>query len=448
MVGKMNGRTKSSQGWRRGGSNAPRWLQAPCVPEIKQRTREDLDLLSDVFQVERLHRAHPFRKLWACEGDQRTLAETRFEMHHIAADLRVVRDVPGGRQLIRTLIDDMEGYDDFRYELRMAAAVGRSAGQRLLGVGGTAKGPDIEVETRSGHRCGIACYRGRTWTPLIVEQSPETTRTLAERFGQIVAAKPLAVPVRIVMAIEVERFPIEPQVAQNAEAAFADVWCRPAGDPRARRDGVLVSRESATLPSLPVAWEVSVVFRMPVPSREKFRFAGHLRRKLDHEQRQWAGGYPGVPVMFAEEPDFCLGLEASTVNDMLRPSAEHGFEGILTTWQFFGDGTTRGSRFRVEQADWHSRTPGVGINIGIETFGENVQSLGDGHLVGDFHPNNAEEEWQLRPDRRSGLAILRCVRRLQLARRIHRMPLPSDGREITAAALEPFVGKLVPNVRP
>lgn len=427
-------------GWRLGGKDAPKWLLAPCIRTVKERTREDLELLKETFRIERLAAEHPLHELWHRSGDAVALAEARYDLHHLADDVRLVRDVPGGRQLLQTLVNDAEGFEDFRYELRIAGAVARSPGQTLVAVGGTAQGPDVQVKTLSGHLCGIACYRGRTWTPLLLSEAPATFASIANRCGAVCAKRMVALGHRVNMGIEFDRFPVSAEVAERAVAVFSEVWNRPDGEPRANRDGVSVMRETIDVTPVDSAWEVSLVFRLPVPGRERYRLSSTVRTKLDKEERQWAGAYAGVAVLCAEESDFCLGFDKEGFETMLLDEAQHSMQGILATWQFFADGIVRGSRIRVEQCDWHPRKNSVGLNLGIGTFGENMQSYGDGFMVMTMNPKNAEERWKVLPGAITGEATTTCVRPITIERRMARGRLPAAGwKSITEADLLPVV---------
>jgi len=426
-------------GWRLGGPNAPKWLQAPCIAAVKEYTREDLELLKDTFRIERLAPEHPLHELWHRTGDPAAVAEARYDLHQLAADTRVVRDVPGGRQLLQTMVNDAEGFEDFRYELRIAACVARSPGQTLVAVGGTAQGPDVQVKTLSGHLCGIACYRGRTWTPLLLSDAPKTLANIAARCGAICAARVVAPGQRVNIGMNFDRFPISPDVVEAAVAAFGEVWNRPEGDPLATRDGVSIARETIDSGGVADAWDVSLAFRLPIPARERFRLTSTVRTKLEKEERQWVGEYPGVAVLCAEESDFCLGFDKDTFETVLLEQTTHSMQGILATWQFFVDGIVRGSRIRVDQFDWHPRKTSVGLNLGFHSFGENMKSYGDGFVVMTMNPQNADEVWRFGPGDGPRNATVTCVRPLTIERRMTRGLLPPDGRPFTEADILPMV---------
>lgn len=434
-------RGQQNKGWQVGGPKAPRWLKAPATPAVKRNTREDLALLQRTFNIDDLPVGHPLRALWNTDGDAESLAETRFEFHHLASDLQTIAGVRGAPRLIDALITDIAGYANYRYELRVAGAVGRCPNQQLVSLGGKEEGPDIEVVTRSGHTCAIACYRASSVTPAVMD-SGAVARQLTMRLGEVVARAPLFGH-KVDMALEFERFPISDAVATSTVEAFEEVWFRPGGSPVAARDGVKVTRTSHARFPYDVIWEVHVHLKLPVPGREKYRIASKIRDKLAHEQSQWASTYAGTPMLCVEESDYCLGLEKDDIAPHLQPNAPHSFQGIIATQQFFANGT-RGARHRLEQIELSPRQPGVGIDLGFETFGENFESFGDGHAVIGFAPKFADEVWQLQ----SGGPPLgfagQCLKPLSIRRDFHRLPVPI-GENITPEQLKPILAKIIPD---
>lgn len=433
---------RRQKGWQPGGPNAPQWLKAPATPEVKRATRDDLVLLQRTFDIDGLPVEHPVRILWNTEGNLESLAEARFEFHHLASDLRTIASVPGAARLIDAMITDLAGYANYRYELRTAGSVGRCAQQRLLSLAGKEQGPDIEVVTRSGHTCAIACYRASTTTPALLD-SGAVARQLMMRLGEVIARAPLFGH-QIAMTLEFDRFPIAEGVATSTVEAFQEVWMRREGSPTAAREGVRVSRTSHLRLPYDGMWDVRVHLKMPVPGREKYRIANNIRAKLAQEEIQWASNYAGVSILCVEESDFCLGLEKDDIDPHLRPDAPHSFQGIIATQQSFANANTRGARHRLEQIDISSRRPGVGLDLGFETFGENFESFGDGYAVLSFAPKHAEEVWQLL----SGAPPLgfagQCIKPLSLRRDFHRLPVPI-GQDISAEQLKPILAKIIPD---
>lgn len=164
-------RGRKKKGWQLGGPNAPSWLRAPASPDVKRNTRDDLALLQRTFDIDALAPEHPVRVLWNTEGDAESLAEARFEFHHLASDLRTIAGVPGAARLIHALITDIAGYANYRYELRTAGSVGRCRSQRLISLGGkgrarisrSLRGRATPVRSRAIER---RARRPRCWSPV------------------------------------------------------------------------------------------------------------------------------------------------------------------------------------------------------------------------------------------------------------------------------------------
>jgi hypothetical protein len=432
---------RRTKGWQLGGPNAPRWLQAPATPTTKKNTRSDLEILKRILAPDELPMGHPLAVLWRTEGNDRARAEARFEFHHLASDLRTIEHVRGARDLVEAMKADMASYESYRYELRTAGSVGRSPGQTLLALGGKKQGPDIEVRTRSGHLAGIACYRASSSTS---SMNQHDASQLVEMLGQAIAASPLFGH-RFVMTLEFERFPISEESAKTAAQLFGELWNDHAGSAERKRTGphgVKVSRNSYSRLPFDGLWETTVLLLMPVPAKEKHRHTLNIRDKLDAEQKQWAATYAGVPVLCVEESKFCLGLDRDELEPYLQADAPHAFQGIAATQQFFGEGK-HGARHRLEQVDFFPRVPGCNLNLGFETFGDNMESFGDGHGVMSFLPKHAEEEWRLVSGAPPlGVAGTR-VKPLTINRHFHRLPVPL-GEKVTPEQLKPILAKMIP----
>lgn len=427
------------RGWRLGGKKAPAWLQAPCDPEVKKGVRADFDLLRETFRFDRLAATHPLRHLWEKQGELTKLSEARFEFHHLAHDLRIIRGVDGWQELVKALRTDADNYADYRYELRIAGAVGCSQGQQLVRLGGKKKGADIEVTTKSGHRCGIACYRAKSITPKMQESS-WTHEALMKELGAIIVSSPVSA--RISITIEFPRFPIEEAVGRSSVEAFKKLWANPAVA-EMTSEGVTAKRITALPTQSPCNWETRIIFRLPVPACEKQRLADNIRVKLEKEDAQWAGQYSGIPVLAVEESDYSLGVEKDAMAPLLSATARHSFVGLLCTTAFFRNNGKHG-RFRMEDPRWLPRDGmGSGMNLGVETFGENLACYGDGYAVVNFNPRYAEEEWLFRLNPATGNVDGNRVRWLSLTRVFDRLPLPAPGNELTAKDFETVIQRIL-----
>lgn len=424
-------------GWRLGGRNAPAWLQAPCEPAIKKGVRADFKLLQEIFSFDQLTDSHPLRQLWERQGDATSLSEARFEFHHLAHDLRTIQGVAGWQGLVKALRTDAEHYADYRYELRIAGAVGSAPGQQLLRLGGKGQGADIEVTTKSGHRCGIACYRAESITPCM-QQSSWTHEALIKELGAIIVAS----PANAMIAIEFPRFPIAEADGRSSVGAFKQLWANPAVA-ELSVEGV-TARLLASQPSQNNGnWESRILLRLPIPATEKRRLADRIRRKLEREHSQWAGDYQGVPVLAVEESDYSLGVEKDSLAPLLATDASHSFAMIVCSTAFFRNNGKYG-RFRMEGISWHPREgAGSGMNLGVETYGENLARYGDGHAVLQFNPEHAEEEWLFRPNHVTGNIDGLRLRLLSLQKVIHRVPV-SNGKVPTVEEIERALRQMLP----
>lgn len=411
-------RKQRRTGWHLGGARAPSWVHAPCADAIKARTKEDLALLRQRLTVDALPDDHPVSKLWNANTPI-AAAEARFELHHLASDLRLIGGVPGAGQLIAAMVHDVEHYADYRYELRIAGGVARATGQQLTKLGGKGAGADVEVRTPSGTKFGIACFRASSVTPHIAEAAGLAQR-LATEFA-VIAGTTQLVGHRIGMIVEFDNFPVSEQAAEDAVHAFAQHWADTTASGPARVGNVSVWR--AHVEPLRDSWEVRITLRFPIPTREKRRLVDKVRGKMERETFAWARSFPGVAVLAIEESDFALGLREDSIAPMLRRDAEHAFAGLLVTWPFFVDHPRRGSRYRVEDVKWYGRQSGTTDTLTLHTFGQNTVELGKGHMLVEHQPTHAEDRWMLRPgpaaevlliSHEQGLEITRCRTRLKL----------------------------------
>jgi hypothetical protein len=72
-----------------------------------------------------------------------------------------LKDVDGFKGLIKRMRTDSEAYQDYRYELRIAANISRSHTSRVIRLAGDNPGPDVEFISVNSKKCGLACYRAR-----------------------------------------------------------------------------------------------------------------------------------------------------------------------------------------------------------------------------------------------------------------------------------------------
>lgn len=354
-----------------------RWVDAPCVPDLD--TEADVELLDQAFGIARLADNHPVRELWMS-----STPEARWDLHHLADDVRVVGEVPGAKRLLKMLRKDAEGFFDFRYELRMAAAVARSSGQRLDRLAGPDAGPDIEFTSKSGHRCGIACYRAKP-SPPSMAAAREALRRIATTFRRRFLFFPLAEDLLIEMTFP--SFPIGAEVEKSASDLVYDFWLQhDAGE--AERDGVKVRR--LRHPNVPrfanEKRRARLRFLMPVRAAERARVLGHLGNKLPSEARSWAARFDGVALSAIEESSSIqTGALRAEVEAHLR-EPDQPFAGVLLTYY---------PLIGMENVTWVAR-PGDarGLHIGVETFGTNTAVwAGDAPRIA-YTPDLSNEEWE------------------------------------------------------
>src|SRR5690606_19834887 len=122
--------------------------------------KSDLETLRRWLRPGDLVATHPVRVALDQPSEK-----NRVLLTHLADDLRTAATIPGVQRLVKLMRRDTEGFGDFRYELRVAAALERVSSQSVRRLAGPASGPDIEFTARSGHHCGIACYRARSDSP-------------------------------------------------------------------------------------------------------------------------------------------------------------------------------------------------------------------------------------------------------------------------------------------
>jgi hypothetical protein len=248
--------------------------------------------------------------------------------------------------------------------------------------------------------------------------------------------------------VEFPQFPMSSEHGAQALALFAELWSKPEL-PAAMlsRDGITVRRVFVGTSSLPLTWEVRLKFQLPVPDRERLRLGAHIDDKIGRENGRWAKDYRGVAVLSVEESNFCLGLHQTYLEQLLAPDKQHAFSTIISTLAYFCDASTPGARFRMEEISSVSRTPGVGLELGAETFGENLKSFGEGHALMTFYPKYAEEEWRLTagapPENVYGVPI----RQLSIQRRIARLPVSKDLSQMSNAERETLVTSLLERVQ-
>src|SRR5690606_1127230 len=131
-------------------------MSAKVDPTLVGDTNQHLRVLRDAVSFGKLSDEHPLRRTWMSPT---SLA--RFQLHHLADDLLSLKGVDGLEGLVKCLVRSADTYEDFRFELRTAANIARGKESSVVRLAGTRPGPDIELLSTNGKRCGIACYRAR-----------------------------------------------------------------------------------------------------------------------------------------------------------------------------------------------------------------------------------------------------------------------------------------------
>ena len=357
------------------GEPTPRWMKAPGLAELNPE--DDLPVLREAFGVSRLPADHPVRLWWSSEVE-------RFTLHHLADDIRTVGEVPGAKSLLKLMRRDKDGFEDFRYELRMAAAVARCEGQRLIQLAGSKPGPDIEFTAKSGQRCGVACYRGRSTTGGILA-SRTALETISETFLRCFIFKKLDAD--LLIEVIFPEVPLRAPDVALASELLREFWLR-LDVGAMERDAIHVQR--LALPPLPKRsgqlQRCRIRFLLPMRAAERKRILGHLRAKVPAEVERWAASYGGVPLLAIEESE---GIHNGSIRGDIAEdmkNSRHTFAGVLLTYY---------PENGIESIDWIPRDgDALGLHVGIETFGMNFKVWAGERPAVSFTPDNATEEWE------------------------------------------------------
>jgi len=338
----------------------------------------DRQVLSDYLQIDRLDPNHPIQQLLSASE-----AYSVRELRCLADDLRVVEHVDGSKSLFRSLRKDKDNYPNFRFELRLAASIGRVNDQTLLRLAGPLAGPDILFKSKSGHTCGIACYRVSPEAIRLVEAQQSVERIVTPFFRR--CASPIEKDVLVQLTIP--SFPITPEVEAVAISLLRDFWLM-TDVASADREGFTVERFDLPFPterSSSIRRRVVARVLVPVKDFERERVLRHLTSKIPTEAESWATNFEGQPIFAVEESDSVHGgqLKPHLIDQM----ADEGniFAGVLL--MHYPPCGPQQINFLAKQGK------SLGINIGIESFYESIQTLSKEQLVMSVTPAHAKEEW-------------------------------------------------------
>lgn len=381
------------------------FLFARCDGEVEAETARHLAALRKHIDFRRISQEHPLRDLWAS-----ATSGARFRAHHLADDLLAVEAVDGFAALVKRMREDAEAYEDYRYELRMAASLARADGQKVLKLAGNRPGPDVEFETVTGARVAIACYRARSATAALAAVSAEcasVARSFLATFAREVVMDHLGIEVIF------PSFPITAEASRQAKVLLDQMWFSPEQVEHTNSSGVLV-RRSVRLRAIEgsgVTRRARIRFMFRVPERERRRIDQHLRQKLVKENVSWASAYNGCALIAVEDSGFSKGLSKAELAPFVSASATK-FSGVISTQLVhatFGD-TVHG----FEHVTVH--TP---VDFAMCTYGQNFQTWSRDHPVIATCPDHASEFWDLWQDR-VGLHV-HCSRPLEWTRRLKRL---------------------------
>lgn len=183
----------------------------------------------------------------------------------------------------------------------------------------------------------------------------------------------------------------------------------------------------------------------PVPAREAYRLDRHFREKLLKENA-WALSYPGIAIFAVEQPTLGHDLEPTTLSEGLKAPTT-GIGMVLTTRSYFpaNDGALR-HRMEDIHPYVHPDVPAKGVNIGLETFGDNVHAWAEGDGVFVYNLEHAWEEWNLTlgdgvvADRRLPLSLMQQLARLPLSK--GEVPADAEFERRAVAVIEEMQRKL------
>lgn len=342
----------------------------------------DLRLLQDVFKLHKIHSEHPIRTWW----DAR-IRGSRFHLQHLADDLREVQDTKGARSLIRQLQNNPVGFSDFRFELHLAGALARSRGQKLLALGGDKAGPDIEVQVRTGQRCGIACFRPASNAPSIIQLGKDLRNLIGQLKTTVIARSSVSQTI----VLDFKEFPLQPHHAEAARGALRK-FLTETGKGELDAEGCQLFRLGP--PPIDPTRQLKTVrlrLQVPVPRWEKGRVDRTLTEKIAREAASWASAYDGIPIIAIEESAFGQDL-SDTLKGLV--TGDNPFVGALATYLTVRPDDA-GTPHGLEDIAFAFRPTNTDINVGIETFGDNVDSWSRGHAVAVQTPASIREEWDV-----------------------------------------------------
>lgn len=332
----------------------------------------------------------------------------------LAEDIEAIRTAPGEESLMSAMRKNWHHFEDFRYELRMAAHIARG-GQKILALAGTHAGPDIVFIANSGHKVGAACYRANSRTELTLALRRISRRIADETFPTFCTAPLGTFGVDVFFqdreptpAIVTESLVLVKQLLIEANVS-ADLSA----------PGVTVKRH---LIDMRLAGEVRCVrLRVAFKTKpfEQARVVRHLQDKIEKESG-WARQFEGASLLMIEGSD---GTQNTSLKDPLKAilyADKCPFWGALISWLPSGG---------LESFE-HTMVPerSIGLDVGIATSGPNMHTWAGDMATLSFSPDDSWEHWDF-VERKDGMGSF-LVQSLTTGVHSLRVPQPRTFAEV------------------
>lgn len=379
------------------------WLfnKAPQGADVQKL----LDAITSSLKPDSLAPDHPLRERWEVPTE-----ENARELTQLGDDIVTVEGVPGAQRLLRILRSDADNYRDLRYELRVAANVGRSSEQRLIELAGPRSGPDIRFIARSGHECGIACYSAKSGSPQMVR-----LRAVAETIMHRSLAAYMFAALRgdLLILTTFERVPVTDQDVSTALGLIYEMLTNGRIEPLIQRGDVRTGR-TALPRQLRLAGDVRRTrarFLFQVRSFEERRVLGMVRQKLAMEEEAWARSFNGIPLFCVEESDGCTGMIHPKMQELLASTA---FACGVVTYYPIGGVESIDTTFRERSDPIEPR-----VHIEMKTLWDTVQSWRQGEASLTIFSPYAVEDWDF-VQTSAGHGV-ECVRSLWIEQQLVRL---------------------------
>ncbi len=160
---------------------------------------------------------------------------------------------------------------------------------------------------------------------------------------------------------------------------------------------------------------VRLRLQVPVPSWEKERVSRTLRQKISRECASWANAYTGQAVLAVEESSFGQELERELEGVI---ATEPAFVGAVAVYPAITPDEL-GIPHGLENITVTFRPETAGIDVGLETFADNVTSWSKGYALATLIPSCIREEWDVvRYQARNQVFLTRSMSLIRLHTRV------------------------------